>query len=405
MIRQQRRVWTDFSTYQCHVPKRERPAISRPFFSPRGIRSILGFGVILFLVAACGEEPRVVEEIRSLKTVTVGQASAGQVRKFSGIVRAVDRSGLSFEVPGNVLAVNVDIGSTVEKGQVLAELDKEPYQLEVQKAEAELVTARAKVKKERADHRRTKNLFDQGASSAMLLDQAVFALKEAEASVDFVESKLDLAKRDLRKTVLYAPYDGSLGVRQVEPFVEVRRGQKILEIDAKGEQEVVVDIPETTVGGLTFGMPVAVSFPSLPGKATKGKVTEVGTLAGDGNAFPVKVRLLDPPPEVRSGMTVEATFDLKGADLTEGYPVPGHAVTPTTEASRGFVFVYQPDTSTVKQIPVQWRGVRDNMIIVTEGVAPGDIVAVAGVSFLSDGMKVKLMAKPKKAKPEPLDVE
>ncbi|MDJ0947327.1 MAG: efflux RND transporter periplasmic adaptor subunit [Alphaproteobacteria bacterium] len=361
--------------------------------------------MIVSLVAACGEEEQIVEEIRSIKTVTVGEAEAGQLRRFSGIVRAVDRSALSFEVPGNVLIVNVDIGARVKKDQVLAELDNEPYELEVAKAEAELVTARAKVTKQRADYEREKTIFDQGAGSERRLDQAEFSLKEAEASVDFVVSKLNLAKRDLRKTVLYAPYDGSIGVREVEPFVDVRRGQKIFEIDAQGEQEVEVGIPETVVQFLTVDMSTVVSFPTLPGKTVEGRVTEVGTLAGRGNAFPIKVRLLDPPPQVRSGMTAEVTFELKDERLGAGFPIPGHALVPTIEANRGFVFVYQADTSMVKKTPVQFFGVKDNMVIISEGIAPGDIVAVAGVSFLSDGMKVKLMAKAEKPKPETLAVE
>jgi RND family efflux transporter MFP subunit len=385
--------------------RRPHRRVRPDFFSPRNICRILGFGAILLFVTTCGEEEQIVVEIRSLKTVTVGEATAGEVRSFSGIVRAVDRSALSFEVPGNVVVVNVDIGDKVKKGQVLAELDKEPYELEVQKAEAELVTAKASVKNQRADYEREKSIFEQGAGSERRMDQAEFAFKEAEASLDFVGSKLNLAKRDLRKTVLYAPYDGSIGERQVEPFVEVRRGQAVFEIDGKGEQEIVVDIPETVIHLLTIDMPVVVSFPTIAGKTTKGSVTEVGTVAGEGNAFPAKVRLLDPPSQVRSGMTAEATFELKGDDFADGYPVPGHAITPTTEANRGFVFVYQPDTSTVKKVPIQWRGVKNNMIMISEGVSPGDILAVAGVSFLSDGMKVKLMAEARMEKPETLDVE
>ena len=385
--------------------RRPHRSVQPGFFSPRGICRILGFGAILLFVTTCGEEEQIVEEIRSLKTVTVGEATAGEVRNFSGIVRAVDRSALSFEVPGNVVVVNVDIGDNVKKGQILAELDKEPYELEVQKAEAELVTAKANVKNQQADYEREKSIFEQGAGSERRMDQAEFAFKEAEASLDFVESKLDLAKRDLRKTVLYAPYDGSIGERQVEPFVEVRRGQAVFEIDGKGEQEIVVNIPETVVHLLTIDMPVVVSFPTIAGKTTKGNVTEIGTVAGEGNAFPAKVRLLDPPSQVRSGMTAEATFELKGDDFAEGYPVPSHAITPTTEANRGFVFVYQPDTSTVKKAPIQWRGVKNNMVMISEGVSPGDILAVAGVSFLSDGMKVKLIAEAKKEKPETLNVE
>ena len=405
MICQQGIVSNDFLADHRRVPSTPRPVSRQRLLSLRGIRRILGFGAILLLLGACGEEAQIVEEIRSLKTITVVEATTGQVRKFSGIVRAVERSALSFEVPGNVLKVNIDIGATVNKGQILAELDKEPYELEVEKAEAELLTARAKVRNEQANYNREKSIFDQGAGSQKRLDQAVFDLKEAKASVDFVVSKLNLAKRDLRKTVLYAPYDGSIGVREVEPFVDVQRGQKIFEIDAKGEYEIVVGIPETIVHLMKIDMPVAVSFPTLPGKTTKGKVTEVGTLAGEGNAFPVKVRLLEPPSQVRSGMTAEATLELKGDDFVVGYQVPGSAVTPTTEANRGFVFVYQPDISTVKQTPIQWRGVKENMVIVLEGVSPGDIVAVAGVSFLSDGMKVKLMTETKKAKPETLAIE
>ena len=377
----------------------------RFFSSMRDPRYVLGCGAILTIVIGCGKEEKIVEEIRSLKTITVGESTAGQVRRFSGGVRAVDRSKLSFEVSGNVLAVNVDIGAKVEEGQVLAELDKEPFELEVQKAEADLATAHANVKKQQAEYDRQKLLDAEGATSERMVERAEFALKEAEASVKSTQSSVDLAKRELTKTVLYAPFKGSIGAREVEPFVEVQRGQKLFEIDADGDQEVAVDIPETVVHLLTVEMPVDVTFPTLPGKVAKGKVTEVGTLAGEGNAFPVKIRLLEPPPQVRSGMTAEATFELKGGDFADGYLVPGVAVRPTTEANRGFAFVYQSDNSTVKQIPVKWLGVKDNMIIVTEGLSPGDVLAAAGVSFLSDGMQVKLMELPKEKKPETLDIE
>ena len=133
-----------------------------------------------------------------------------------------------------------------------------------------------------------------------------------------------------------------------------------------------MDIPETVVHLLSVDMPAEIIFPTLPGEATEGKVTEVGTLAGEGNAFPVKVRLIDPSPEVRSGMTAEATFELRSDEYAEGYTVPSSAVVPTTEPNRGFVFVYQANSSTVKQTPVEWGGVRDNMIVISKGVSEGD---------------------------------
>jgi RND family efflux transporter MFP subunit len=384
---------------------RSTGASDRPLLTPCRVGPILTFGTILLLLAACEEEPEVVEEIRSIKTFVVGEIATGQELKFPGIVRAVDRSALSFEVQGNVLSVDVNIGDRVGQGQVLAKLDEEPYQLEVTKAESELMKAKANVKNKRANYEREKNVFDQGASSLKRLDMAEYGFREAEAGVEFAVSKLNLAERDLRKTVLYAPYDGTIGKRTIEPFVDVQRGQEVLEIDADGDKEVEVGIPETIVHLVTLDMPTLVSFPILPDKITDGRVTHVGTVAGEGNAYPAKVRLLEPPDRVRSGMTAEVTFELKDESLASGYLTPIHALLPTTEANRGHVFVYQADTSTVRKRPVHFRGVKENLVFITEGIASGDVVAVAGVNFLSDGMKVKLMPEDLESKPEMLAVQ
>jgi hypothetical protein len=53
--------------------------------------------------------------------------------------------------------------------------------------------------------------------------------------------------------------------------------------------------------------------------------------------------------------------------------------------------VYGPETDTVKKTPVRYAGIQKGLAIVSEGLAVGDVIAVAGVSFLSDGLKVKRM--------------
>ncbi len=95
--------------------------------------------------------------------------------------------------------------------------------------------------------------------------------------------------------------------------------------------------------------------------------------------------------KVKPGMTAEASFFIKDENRMPGYMVPFQALLPATEANRGFAFVYDPDTSTVKKTAVHARGTEQKKAIVDEGLAEGDIIAVAGGSFLADGMKVKLM--------------
>jgi len=71
--------------------------------------------------------------------------------------------------------------------------------------------------------------------------------------------------------------------------------------------------------------------------------------------------------------------------------VPIQAILPVQDARQGYAFVYDPQTSTVKKTRIRVSGSQQDQAIVLEGLAAGDIIAVAGVSFLADGMKVRLM--------------
>jgi len=342
-------------------------------------------------LTACKEKPKVVETVRAIKTITVREQATEQIRKFSGIVAAVDSSGLSFQVGGQVQDVKVDIGDYVKKGQALAVLDPEPYQLNVDAARAALVKARANVTNTKSEYERQKRVFAQGAGAKSDLDAAEYNYKAALSAVNYNISKLSLAERDLRKTTLRAPYDGTIAWRGIEPHEEVQVGQKVFEIDAKGEREVQLAVPETIIDRIHIDDPAEVTFPTVPGKIVKGRITYIGSAAIKANAFPVKVQLIDPGQDIKPGMTAEVNLFLKEKNRRVGYLVPIQAILPSKERQRGYAFVYDPRTSTVKKTPIRYGGGLRNKAAVYEGLKAGDIIAVAGVSFLADGLKVKLM--------------
>ena len=104
--------------------------------------------------------------------------------------------------------------------------------------------------------------------------------------------------------------------------------------------------------------------------------------------------LIDPPSGIRPGMTAEVTFSLARVEADAGtgeeFMLPLAAVLP--EADGAFsVFVFDAETSTVSKRPVQMRGVGENDLAIVEGLAAGDIIATAGVSFLADGLQVTLL--------------
>jgi RND family efflux transporter MFP subunit len=357
------------------------------------LKPMIGLLCLAFALTACKEKTEIIEVVRAIKTITVSEQATEQIRKFSGLVAAVDSSSLSFQVGGQVETVKVDIGDRVEKGQVLAVLDDEPYRLEVDAAQAELVKSRANVVNTRAEAERQKRVFDQGAGAKSDLDAAEYNYKAARSAVNYQISRLNLAKRNLRLTTLLSPYDGAIAWRSVQPHEEVKVGQKVFEIDAKGEMEVQLAVPETTIDRIHIDDPATVTFPTLPGESVKGRITYIGSAAVKANAFPVKVELIDPNEKIKPGMTAEANLSIKDENQQPGYLVPFQAILPVEDAKQGHAFVYDPQTSTVKKTLIHVRGVQHDQAIVHEGLAAGDIIAVAGVSFLADGLKVRLMEK------------
>jgi RND family efflux transporter MFP subunit len=252
------------------------------------------------------------------------------------------------------------------------------------------------VTKTKAEYERQKRIFEEGAGAERYVEVAEYNYKAAKSAVKFQTAKLDLARRNLRKTKLPSPYDGVIAWRSVEPNEEVLAGQKILEINATGKMEVELAIPETNVDQIHIDDPVTITFPTLPGETASGRISYIGGAAVKANAFPVKVELIDPSEKVKPGMTAEAKLTIKDENRKSGYLVPIQALLPSPEPDRGYAFVYDPGTSTVKKTPVHSRGMADKRVIIDEGLEAGDIIAVAGVSFLADGLEVKLLEEKEK---------
>jgi RND family efflux transporter MFP subunit len=216
----------------------------------------------------------------------------------------------------------------------------------------------------------------------------------AKNQISFANSKLKLAKRNLRLTVLVAPFDGNIAARTVDPFVKVLPGQKLFEINAKGSMDVEFDIPETIIGKVQLGVPISIKLPTLESTvAITGEITFIGAEAGVANAFPAKAIMINPPEFVKPGMTADIDLQLSDANAKSGYLIPLSAILAGDDVSLGYVFIYQPTTSTVVKTAIEASRElsTSNMIEVIKGISAGDIIAVAGVNYLYDGQRVKLM--------------
>ena len=355
---------------------------------------------VSFLVAACGEEQKAPPQvIRAVKTIVVQPQDAVSIRRVSGLVRAVNRAPLAFEVAGTVAKVMVKSGDRVKKGQVLASLDPRQYQLNLQSAEAELRRAKAELADKESTFRAKETLYKKKVESKTAFDRAKADYDGAQEKVKKEQSKVSLAQRDLAKTTLRAPYDGLIAKREVDPSQVVASGKVVFEVQGGEDLEVSVSVPDGMVKFLKRGQGTDVVFPTLPKLKAKGRIDEVSSQGGEANTFPVTVRLIDPSPDLRSGMSAEVIFQLPVPGFKKAFAVPVSALVPVKSKGRNpFVYVFDKATSTLRIRKVTVAAVRGNDVLIGTGLKKGDIVVVAGVAFLHDGMKVKLMAGAKASK-------
>jgi RND family efflux transporter MFP subunit len=294
-----------------------------------------------------------------------------------------------------VQEINVNVGDRISKGQVLAVLDDREHRLNVEAAEAAVRLAEVERDHARADYERLRNVaeIDAGAISIRALDQAEATYGGARNNLDYSLSRLSLAKRDLGNIELRAPFDGVVAERHVDAFQQISRGEKILTVNMEGAMEAAVSVPESEIGLIHLGLQGEVRFPSIPGDVFKGVVTEISQVAGTANAFPVKLTIDGGNPDIRPGITAEVTLGLADDNGEPGYLIPIGAITSGGTEGDSFVFVYDAERSTVVRTAIENGGYRGSTVVVNSGLKAGDIVAVAGVSFLRDGQEVKLLSQ------------
>ena len=347
----------------------------------------------LVLIVGCAEQaPVVPTSPRAIKTIEIGERAGEQVRIIAGTTEADTVTELAFEVGGRLVELDAGLGDSVAAGAVIGVLDDEPYRLAAISARGQLDQAEARVVEIESQFERIEDIYSKGYVSKAEFDTALANLESARANVRIMKTQHELALRDLERTQLISPIDGTITVKYVETYTDVKAGQAVVQISALGRLKVNASVPETLLRDLSVGDAVAVSFPDRDSPPTPGKITEIGARAANTNTFPVVVMLDQPVVDLPAGAAAEVTFSFATAATGEAFMLPITAVLPTGQDRTGTIFVYDPDGRRVQARAVEILDVEGNRLEVSGQIDTGDIVAAAGVPFLHDGMEVRLMS-------------
>lgn len=370
-------------------------------------RNWFALGILaLFLLPGCdGEPPTSTVAVPRVKVFVAGELTGGQLRRLSGKLVSEDTSMLSFSVSGTVDAVLVVQGQAVQAGEVLARLDPEPKTIAVNQARARLTVARANFIEAQQNYERTAELFERQFASRADFEAAEANYSAARGNLEAAETELEQSERDLARTELVAPFSGSIAERSVNPYQEVASGEEAFVLQSDQALKVEVLVPETLIRFLDYGQRVQVTLPSLQDEKLKGRVSEIGSRASSGNAFPVSIQLTGTGPDLRAGMTAAVTFNFDS--YTEGQPVfliplsalaldygVVQAAQRSEEAPTVPVFIVGDDNR-IQVREVMIGGLRGDMLEVFRGLEAGDRIVSAGVSFLREGMEVELWTQEK----------
>lgn len=337
--------------------------------------------------------------VRGLVTVIVGATDDSITRKYPGVLEPAELNTLSFEVGGKLGRLNLSVGQRVTSGELLAELDSTQFAVAIENREASVVEVEARLRQLREDLARSEQLLERGAGTVVRRDQDATEVREAEAQLVQAQKDLALAQEDLSDAKLFAPFDGIINSVAVDSFATVSEGTAIAQVYEQNVYEVSFSVNFDTVAGLVVGTPATVRLADDPSIALMAVVSELGDRADTVSSFPVVVQLSEEHPLIRAGMAVEVSLEFN-IPAEDGFLVPISAAVPDvdipevsgpTTVTPLDVFVFDPDSRTVQRRQVVMAGIRENKFLIIEGLSPGDRVASAGVSFLRDGMEVRLL--------------
>lgn len=339
-----------------------------------------------------GDQSSAETVIRPVRTLTVGDIDPGVRGGLTGRAEAAREVSLGFRVSGDVLALLASVGEEVEEGQLVAMLDPATYETEVDRLAANRQSAVATRINAEGDAERDRVLFSQGHIAQARLDETEAILAQAVAEVAATEAALRQSELDLRYTQLLAPFDGVVVATYVEAFEDVSSNEAVLRLLDPSRIEMTIDVPETLISQLAFVGDIEVIFDAFPDHPLAAEITEVGTEASaTTRTFPVTLSM-DQPQDIvilpgMAGVARPTTIvNPEGTPLV----VPVASIVDAIDGAGSFVWVVDPEALTVSQRAVNLGEVLAEGVIITDGVAIGDIVVTAGVHSLSDGQRVRL---------------
>lgn len=349
-------------------------------------RAALGLSAAICLsLAACSEPPEASEAAptRPAKLYEVAERDNTRTINLPAVISARSSADLTFEVNGILEVFPVVEGQEVTKGDLIGQLEQRTFQNQVAQTEATY-----------------RNASSQFNRAAQLIKKGTIAQKTYDERLkdrDIARTNLDNAQKQLEDSTLRAPFDGVIATKHVDQFQTVASQTIIVTLQSTGAAEAVAQVPSTLVAN-SSQIDVAESFVVLdaaPDREIPSTLVSTATQT-DPRTQTFEVHFAFEPPEdlvILPGMTGTLRSKLVIANnngAASRITIPRTAV--LAEGDNLFAWKVDAETMLVSRTPIEISQAGPDVgadVVVVSGLASGDVIVEAGVSFLTEGTQVR----------------
>lgn len=324
-------------------------------------------------VAPEPDQPVTVEVTRALRRVV------NQTRAVAGRVEPARTVDIAFQIPGQIITLDVEPGDKIREGDVIAGLDQTNFDLAVDRAQASFDLANSELE-------RAASLAERGIAADARLDTARAQFAQADVA-------LREAKRHLSQTRIDAPFDAIVARTFVEEYVNVTSAAPVARLQDVSEMRIMISLPEELAAvarSAPDAFDIMASFPAVPGYTAplmlRSFATDVDPTA---QTYDVEIAITgDVDPRLLPGMTAEVRISTAAEeDRPQSVIVPVSAVD-TTSRTEPSIWIYEETSGQVARRTVRLGLPIDDEIVVLEGLEGNELVISGGWWRLRDNQTV-----------------
>lgn len=391
--------------------------------------------LLILALAGCSSAPKQDKVQAASKTVApmAVETAAVETRRVersilvTGSLLPDETVAVSSEVAGRVSKILVDFGQSVRQGDVVAELDKREYQLQVERARASLQQALARLGLEPGQEDRAPTSTPAMRQATAQLEDAKFKFESAAklvatgdisrdryneleknfrareaaleamrdemrtqwASVQALRAEVKLAEKRFNDATMRAPFDGAVAAKLVSPGQYIKENTPVVSLVKTFPLRLRLEVPEKAAGAVRAGTGLDFVTDAIPGETFRATVRELNpTLDARSRSLTAEARIVSGGAKLRPGMFAQVRLVVERD--TEIVVAPKAAI--YNVAGLYKMFVIRDGKAVECRVP-PGQTVGDFVEAPADLVKPGEQVAVSGLARLVDGAPVTVTAR------------